>query len=100
MTVRADAKRVDSTVHLALFRLTTMSEPTTYTTSSYFETQERPLNLDGEVFKVQQFVQRMKQQGKRIVLVTVSSLVSFPPPFLVSLASARSLSVSLTRCKC
>ena len=50
-----------------------MTDPsTTYTTSSYFETQERPESLEGELVKVRAWVVRMKEMGKRIVLVTVS----------------------------
>ena len=51
-----------------------MTDPTTYTTSSYFETQEKPASLEGELAKVRAFVGRMKEMGKRIVLVTVSPI--------------------------
>lgn len=51
----------------------TMTDPTTYTPVSYFETQERPASLEGELVKVRAFVLRMKEMGKRIVLVTVST---------------------------
>lgn len=57
-----------------------MADQTTYTTDSYFETQERPASLDAEVSKVRDWVTTMKSRGKRIVLVTVSL-----PPFFPSL---------------
>ncbi|KAL7416343.1 DNA/pantothenate metabolism flavoprotein [Mrakia frigida] len=47
-----------------------MADQTTYTTDSYFETQERPASLDAEVSKVRDWVTTMKSRGKRIVLVT------------------------------
>lgn len=66
-----DEKEIDRFLFFWL-QPTTMSDPTTYTTDSYFETQERPAGLDAEIFRVKEWVAKMKTQGKRIVLVTVS----------------------------
>jgi hypothetical protein len=44
-----------------------------FTTSSYFQTQEPPRNLAEEQARTAAFLQRAKAQGKRVVLVTVSA---------------------------
>lgn len=44
-----------------------------FTTSSYFETQQPPKNLPEEQVKVAAFLERMKALKKRVVLVTVRS---------------------------
>lgn len=43
----------------------------TFSAESYFATQPAPLSLDEDIAKVREFVQRHKQTGRRVVLVTV-----------------------------
>ena len=46
----------------------------TFSTEAYFQTQKPPAGLDERTAKVAAFVDKWKESGKRVVLVTVSSL--------------------------
>ena len=49
------------------------SFPTPFSAESYFETQLPPPNLDSDVAGVRSFVERHAQEGRKVVLVTVSN---------------------------
>ena len=49
-----------------------MAEPATFSAESYFATQPRPPSVDHDLAPVREFVKRHGEQGRKVVLVTVS----------------------------
>lgn len=50
------------------------SEPPSFSAASYFATQLPPASLEHDVEGVREFVARQAQEGRRVVLVTVSMI--------------------------
>ena len=49
------------------------TQQTTFSAESYFATQPPPPTLQQDVEKVRDFILRQQEQGRNVVLVTVSS---------------------------
>ena len=62
-----------------------------FSAESYFATQPPPPTLDSDVQKVRAFVERQREAGRRVVLVTVST---FAVSFLLGVVSNALMPVS------
>lgn len=55
------------------------TEPTTFSAEEYFATQPAPATLQQELDRVRTFIERQRNEGRNVVLVTVSADVACLP---------------------